>query len=196
MAVYRQIQITFWQDGFVLELTLEEKYFYLYLMSNSKTTQCGIYELPKKIIEIETGYNRETVEKLLKRFIEYGKILYSQETQEIMLLNWIKYNGSNSPKVKSKIEKELKEIKYKEFGIKYYRLSIPYLNSIDTRSQKKQEQEEGHEESGCSSEESQNEIQIVLEEFQRSGYGQLNYSIKEILVHLVEEYGPEWVIEL
>lgn len=47
MAVFRQIHIDFWQDGFILDLTPEEKYFYLYLMTNSKTTQCGVYELPK-----------------------------------------------------------------------------------------------------------------------------------------------------
>jgi hypothetical protein len=65
VAIYRQVHVDFWQDGFVLDLTPEEKYFFLYLMTNSKTTQSGIYELPKRIIETETGYNRETVEKLL-----------------------------------------------------------------------------------------------------------------------------------
>ena len=44
MAVYRHIHIEYWQDGFVLDLTPEEKYFYIYLMTNSKTSQCGIYE--------------------------------------------------------------------------------------------------------------------------------------------------------
>ena len=63
MAVYRHIHIDYWQDGFVLDLTPGEKYFYIYLMTNSKTSQCGIYELPKRIMETETGYNRETVEK-------------------------------------------------------------------------------------------------------------------------------------
>ena len=52
-------------------------------MTNSKTSQCGIYELPKRIIETETGYNRETVDKLLNRFVEYKKIKYCKETGEI-----------------------------------------------------------------------------------------------------------------
>ncbi|EPZ58919.1 putative phage replication protein [[Clostridium] sordellii ATCC 9714] len=87
MAVYRHIHIDFWQDGFVLDLTPEEKYFYMYLMTNSKTSQCGIYELPKRIMETETGYNRETIEKLISRFKEYEKIIYCEETKEIFLLN-------------------------------------------------------------------------------------------------------------
>ena len=115
MAKFRQIHVEFWQDGFVLELTPEEKYFYIYLMTNSKTCQCGIYELPKRIIETETGYNRETVDKLLKRFEEYGKIKYSDETREIIILNWIKHNRIDSIKVKKCIEKELNQVKNKEF---------------------------------------------------------------------------------
>lgn len=147
MARYRQIYIDFWQDGFVLDLTPEEKYFYLYLMTNSKTTQCGIYELPKRIIETETGYNRETVEKLLNRFQEYGKVLYDNTTKEIMLLNWIKYNWINSPKVLSLINKELNEVKNieflrlfimkcKQFGYRIDTLSIPHLNDIEEKNQK------------------------------------------------------------
>ena len=111
MAVYRHIHIDYWQDGFVLDLTPEEKYFYIYLMTNSKTSQCGIYELPKRIIETETGYNRETVDKLLNRFIEYKKIRYCEETREVFLMNWIKHNKIVSPKVKKCVYEELKKIK-------------------------------------------------------------------------------------
>jgi hypothetical protein len=146
VAVYRQVQITFWQDEFVLNLTPEEKFFYLYLMTNSKTTQCGIYELPKRVVEFETGYNAETVDKLLQRFIEYGKILYNDETKEIMMLNWIKYNGSSSPKVIKCIEKELKSVKTLAYVDTFNRLSIEYGYSIDTQPQKEKEKEKEKEE--------------------------------------------------
>ena len=111
MAVYRHIHIDYWQDGFVLDLTPEEKYFYIYLMTNSKTSQCGIYELPKRIIETETGYNRETVDKLLNRFVDYKKIVYCEETKEVFLTNWLKHNKLSSPKVKKCVYTELKKIK-------------------------------------------------------------------------------------
>ena len=110
MAAYRHIHIDYWQDSFVLDLTPEEKYFYIYLMTNSKTTQCGVYSLHNRIIETETGYNRETVEKLIQRFIEYKKIYYCEETKEIYLVNWIKHNMSNSPKVQKCIKKEIENI--------------------------------------------------------------------------------------
>ena len=134
MAVYRQIHITFWQDPFILELTPEEKYFYLYLMTNSKTTQCGIYEITRKVMCFETGYNLETVDKLLTRFVGYGKILYDETTNEVFLINWPKHNNSSSPKVKIRVEKELAEVKSKI-------LLDGYGYSMDTDPQKEKEKE-------------------------------------------------------
>lgn len=115
LAKYRQLHTDFWNDGFVLDLTPEEKYFYLYLMTNPNTAQCGIYELPKRIMETHTGYNRETVDKLLMRFIEYGKIDYCDETKEIMILNWIKYNQPNNINAIKCVNKELKNVKSGKF---------------------------------------------------------------------------------
>ncbi|MDR3667298.1 MAG: hypothetical protein P4L35_10690 [Ignavibacteriaceae bacterium] len=132
MAIYRQVQTTFWQDEFVLNLTPEEKYFYLFLLTNSKTKQCGIYQLPVQVIVFETGYNQETVEKLLHRFIDYGKIIYSTKTREIGILNWHKYNPAESPKVKACVVKELKEIKDRSL--------IDKLYPMDRVSQEEQEQ--------------------------------------------------------
>ncbi|CAM3733853.1 conserved phage C-terminal domain-containing protein [Mesobacillus zeae] len=149
VAKYRQVHVEYWQDGFVLDLTPEEKYFYIYLMTNSKTSQCGIYELPKRIIETETGYNRETVEKLLQRFIDYGKISYSDRTREIMLKNWINYNFINSPKVINCIEKELEKVKEQQFANDYriaakrlgYGIDTVCIDSGEEREEEREEEE-------------------------------------------------------
>ncbi|MFJ8529219.1 DnaD domain-containing protein [Bacillus sp. NPDC094106] len=115
MAVYRNVQVNFWQDDFVLDLTPEERYFYIYLLTCSKTTQCGIYPLPKRLAEMETGYNRETVEKLLQRFIDYGKILYDAETKELYIQNWVRYNPITNTNVEKCVLRELKTVKSKKF---------------------------------------------------------------------------------
>jgi len=108
MAVYREVKITFWQDKFVLRLTPEEKFFYLYLLTNSKTKQCGIYELPLSITQLETGYNRETIIKLIQKFIDYEKIKFDWENEEIFILNWLKHNpfGGNT-NIEKCVKKEL-----------------------------------------------------------------------------------------
>lgn len=86
MAVYRNVRVNFWQDEFILDLTPEERYFYIYLLTGTKTKQCGIYILPKRLAELETGYSRETVEKLLNRFVEYGKIFYMIQKRKSYIL--------------------------------------------------------------------------------------------------------------
>ena len=154
MAVYRNVHISFWTDPFVLDLTPEEKYFFLYLMTNSKTTQIGIYELPKTVIQFETGYNRDTVDKLLSKFMDYGKLKYDQNTKEVMLTNWLKYNLNNSPKVIACVEKELKNIKSESLKNEFHTVCKQYQYSIDTSSQKEKEEEQEKE-------------QTVIEEFER-----------------------------
>ena len=115
MAVYRNVQVNFWQDDFVLDLTPEERYFYVYLLTCSKTTQCGIFPFPKRLAEIETGYNRETVDKLVQRFVDYGKILYDADTRELFVLNWLRYNPVTNTNVEKCVLRELKGVKNKEF---------------------------------------------------------------------------------
>ena len=134
MAKYRAIQTDFWEDGFVLDLTPEEKYFYLYILSNPRTTQCGCHELPYKVIEMQTGYNRETVEKLLQRFVDYGKIEYSPDTKEILIKNWHKFNFTKSPKVMNCILKEISEIKNQDFKNYMIEVCIDYGYPMDTLS--------------------------------------------------------------
>jgi predicted transposase YbfD/YdcC len=146
LAVYRQVHISFWQDPFIIELTPEEKYFYLYLMTNSKTKQCGCYEISKRVMVLETGYNSETIEKLLNKFVDYGKVEYNDKTNEILLKNWLHYNSYKSPKVLYCIEGEVKEIKHKPFA-EYLadRLSIDYTYTMHTETQKEEEKEKEEE---------------------------------------------------
>ena len=146
MAVYRQVHISFWQDPDVLELTPEQKYFYLYLMTNSKTRQCGCYEISRRVVMLETGYNGETIDKLIDAFVEMGKVKYNPETREILLVNWYKHNNSQSGKVKRCVEKEVEQIKHKPFK-KYCidTLLIDYEYSMDTEPQKEKEKEKEEE---------------------------------------------------
>ena len=46
MAVYRNVQVNFWQDEFILDLT-PERYFYIYLLTGTKTKQCGLLHIAK-----------------------------------------------------------------------------------------------------------------------------------------------------
>lgn len=120
MAKYRSLQVGFWQDNFVIELPLEEKSFYIYLLSNLRTNQCGIYNFSLTLSEVELGLSKERIRELICKFTDYGKIIYDEKTEEIMILNWYKYNVSTSRNTHVCINKELKMLKNKEFVIKFY----------------------------------------------------------------------------
>ena len=118
MAKFRQIQTDFWSNPYVQEeMTPEDKFFYLYLMTNEKSTQIGIYKITKKQIAFDMGYSIESVGNLLKRFMEQHKLIkYDSETREIILLEWAKTNLNKGGKpFEDLILSELKEVKQKEF---------------------------------------------------------------------------------
>lgn len=130
MAIYRNIQMAFWTDIKVVDdFTPEDKFFYLYLLSNPHTNLCGCYEISVKQMADETGYSRDTIEKLLKRFAEVHKVAYySQDTKELLVLNWHKYNWTASEKFRKPLLKEINSVKNDNF--KGYLLDL--FNGTDT----------------------------------------------------------------
>ena len=94
MAIYRNVMMSFWTDRKVAdEFTPEDRYFYLYLFTNPHTNLCGCYEISFKQTIAETGYSRDSIENLLKRFeTVHNVIRYSAATGELLILNWYKYN--------------------------------------------------------------------------------------------------------
>lgn len=142
MAYYRALSVSFWTDSKVVDdFTPEDKYFYLYLMTNPHTNLCGCYEISTKQASNETGYNTDTIERLLRRFeTVHDVIRYSKETKEVLILNWHKYNWTRSEKFRKPLLKEIERIKEPLFQEYLTRVtesdddtvSIPYLYGIDT----------------------------------------------------------------
>jgi hypothetical protein len=137
MAIFRKIHTSFWSDSFVSELDKDKKLFYLYLLTNERTKQCGIYEITKKQISYDTGYSIDTVSKLLEHFKKLDKIRYNESTNELAIRNWLKYNPCTSPTVKSCVDKEFSKVKDT--------VLILYAKGMDTHSQEEQEEEQEEE---------------------------------------------------
>lgn len=158
MAIYRQIHTTFWKDRRVGEWDKDQKLFYLYLLTNDYTTQCGVYEFNRRYAEFELGMNREQVDSHIKFLVSEGRIVFNEKPEELMIVNWLKYNSARSPKVAAVIDKELREIKTLEFESEVIKkcqlleypiktakpkkdsISIGYGYGIDTISQPAQHQ--------------------------------------------------------
>lgn len=113
MSIKRIVDTKFWDDEKVIDTySIEDKYFLLYLLTNPRTSQLGIYKIPKKIISFETGYTKEIIEVLLQRFeTKYKNIVYDNSTQEVTVLNSLKYSIVKGGKpVSDLLTKELRQI--------------------------------------------------------------------------------------
>lgn len=111
MEVFTRIERGYWQDEFILELTPEQKFFYLYLMSNSKVNTLGAYVFPLTMSTVELGYNKETVLKLLDYFAQAGKIIWDETTKEVFLLNWPKRNWNKKTATMRALKKDFSALK-------------------------------------------------------------------------------------
>lgn len=111
MEVFTKVERGYWQDEFILELTPEQKFFYLYLMSNSKVNTLGAYVFPMTMSTLELGYNRDTVKKLLDHFVDAGKIMYDETTNEVFLLNWPKRNWTKRTATLRALKKDFDALK-------------------------------------------------------------------------------------
>lgn len=113
MAKGRIVSTSFWDDSKVVDdFTPEDKYIYLYCMTNPHTNLCGCYEVSIKQIANETGYNEDTIKRLLMRMDrEHNVIRYSSITKELLVLNWFRYNWSTSEKLNKPLLSEIRGIK-------------------------------------------------------------------------------------
>ena len=139
MAKYRSIQTSFWSDSKIIEdFTPEDRYFYLYLLTNEKSNQLGCYELSIKQMCRDTGYNEETIKKLINRFQNILKVIYYDfETKEILLKNWYKYNWLNSENTKKCIDKEFSLVKSRFLLDLISPLYAPYIPLPSNKKKKK-----------------------------------------------------------
>ncbi|PKR84887.1 DnaD domain protein [Heyndrickxia camelliae] len=203
MAKFRYIHVEFWQDARVLEeMTPEDKYFYLYLLTNPSTTQIGVYQITKKQMAFDLGYSTESINSLLDRFIKvHGLIKYNDQTREIAILNWGKYNLNKAGKpILDCVKKELREVKDKSLLIDLlpnipnqtiYELFSRYVHDTSTTSGEKEKEKEKEKES-------LGEIRNAADDainFYQQNFGVLNPFITQSIIEWVNDLSEELVLE-
>ena len=116
MGIKRVVDTSLWTDPGTEDFTPEDKYFMVYILTNPFTTQLGIYGLSVKNAAFQLGYSMESVQNLIDRFEnKYGIILYSKETKEIAIKNYLRHSiiKGGAP-VRDCLIKELKKVKNKD----------------------------------------------------------------------------------
>lgn len=125
MALYRNIHLSFWQDTKVTDdFTPEDRYFYLYLLTNPHTNLCGCYEISVKQMANEMGYDVKKVIKLIERFSSiHNLIRYSNTGRELLIFHWSKYNWTSSEKFRKPLLQEIQNVKtegFREYLLKLF----------------------------------------------------------------------------
>ena len=115
VGIKRIVDTTFWTDGKVDEFSPEDKYFMLYLLTNPFSKQLGIYEISIKQAAFQMGYSVDAFKVLLDRFEnKYHMILFSKETNEVAILNFLRHSVMKGGKpVEDCIRKEMSLVKNK-----------------------------------------------------------------------------------
>lgn len=129
-GIKRVIDTSFWLDNKVQNFSAEDKYFMLFLLSNLYTTQLGIYFFPVKRVAIDMGYSEETVKVLLERFEKkYQIIEYSNDTDEVMIKNYLRYSIMKGGKpVMDCLVKEESQVKNTQLLVHLYNHLSKYMN--------------------------------------------------------------------
>lgn len=108
MSKQRYINTKIWSDSWVTNLDPTEKLLFLYLLTNERTTIAGVYELPIKMMAVETGIEKEMIEKIIKRFERDCKIKYIKGW--VGVKNFTKHQDLRNEKIRIGIESILNSV--------------------------------------------------------------------------------------
>lgn len=137
----------FWEDNYVSNLDPTEKLLFIYFISNPRISLSGIYEVPLKNIALDTGIDKEMVEKILDRFCEDKKVAYLDNW--ICVLNYPKYQNYKSDTIQVAVSNEIKMIPLKTldkfilFGYPIHTLLIGYKEKDKGKEQDKEGEGKG-----------------------------------------------------
>lgn len=163
MSLKRVVDTRFWNQVDVMErYSSQDKLFALYLMTCPRSTQLGIYSLPKRVIAFDMSLDDAQVGQLLARFQDdYQVIAYSDLTQEVAILDFLTYSlVKGGQPVERLLRNQAEDVRDSQLLVKVFQhLASYYEHShrlIDQLSQEvlatelKRRQELGHEGEGVS----------------------------------------------
>lgn len=163
MSLKRVVDTRFWNQVDVMErYSSQDKLFALYLMTCPRSTQLGIYSLPKRVIAFDMSLDDVQVGQLLTRFQDdYQVIAYSDQTQEVAILDFLTYSlVKGGQPVERLLRNQAEDVRDSQLLVKvfqhlasYYEHShrlIDQLSKEVLATELKRRQELGHEGEGVS----------------------------------------------
>ena len=131
MARYRSILTKIWKDEKFQNFSKDDKYLFLYLLSNEQTSESGVYHITPKTIFQETDLPIEVAIKGLKSGLQ-GAIEYDGKENLVWVVNFLKYQQNRSPNMIISIRNDIKLCMNKSFikqhFIKHYNIILDDIN--------------------------------------------------------------------
>lgn len=103
----RSVDTRFWVDTWVRKLNPLDRYVFLYFLTNTHSSWCGVYELDMSMVAFETGiHETDLVNSILPRIS--SKIIYIDGW--VCIKNFEKYHSSKSADTQKGIENAWKVV--------------------------------------------------------------------------------------
>lgn len=133
MSIKRVVGTAFWDDEKVVnDFTPEDKYFFLYLLTNPRSSMLGVYKLVPKLAAFEMGYSVDAVNTLIERFeTKHQVIRYNRETCEVAIKNYLKHSIVKGGKpIYDRLVADLKQVTDKSL-FQYIRDNLTGLEGLN-----------------------------------------------------------------
>ena len=108
MSKQRLVDTCFWDDAYIMQLDPSEKLLFLYFLTNPLTALCGVYQIEMRRIAFDTGFEVDTVKRMLDRFERDQRCVYRDGW--IAMRNWLKHQNQGSAQIRKGIECQLLKI--------------------------------------------------------------------------------------
>jgi len=89
----------------LIDLTPLERYLFIYLFTNDLSSISGIYKLPMRVIQNETGLDKEFIQEALDKFQAAKKIFYCDGV--MWVVNMRKFHANASPRTMAKVNADV-----------------------------------------------------------------------------------------
>lgn len=127
MAKQRMIDPKLWSDQWIRKLNPLDRYLFIYLLTNERSSWCGVYELDLGVMAFECGIDEHDLEKsMLPRLSP--KVLYVDGW--VCFKNWEKYHDNGSDQTRKGIENAWEAVPEK-IRLKIKKLSALKIPPID-----------------------------------------------------------------
>lgn len=107
MEIRRYLNTRLWRDSWFESLNANEKFVYIYLLTNPSTNMLGIYNLSIRRIAYDCNLNEQTTRRCIKKLEEALKIIYCKG--HIIIPDWISQNAMN-PSMKQSAMKDFDKL--------------------------------------------------------------------------------------